>query len=226
MAQEREAHMSGIPMSAGVIQTIRRMTLGTLFIALITGAGCSTLQVDALERPGADFGNRGTFRIVERAPNVDSVRPIRTSNVMLNNSIIDQMLRYDIQRAFEARGYTMSSVDPDFEVVYFARAIDRLEVSNVDRGYYGYYGYYGYRDVDVYEYTEGTVVIDVVDPDSKELLWRGSGVATVSDNPRKYARQLNEAVGEIVERFPPAMVVTPLESDYRESEAEGWGESL
>src|SRR5690606_15914200 len=111
-------------------------------------------------------------------------------------------------------GYRMTSVDPDFEVAYYARAIDRLEVTNVNRGYYSRY----YDDIRVYEYTEGTVVIDVVDPSTKELLWRGSGVATVSDNPRKYARQLNEAVSEIVGRFPPALPYTPVESgDWRES---------
>ncbi len=217
--------MSGIRMSARAVQAVRRLSFGIVMTAMIAGTGCSTLRVEALEAPGADFGQRGTFRIVERSARVDSIRPIRTSNVMLNNSIIDQMLRDDIRRAFEARGYTMTNVDPDFEVAYYARAIERIEVSNVDRGYYNYYGYRDYRDV--YEFTEGTVVIDVVNPDTRELLWRGSGVATVSDNPKKYASQLNEAVGKIVGRFPPAMVVTPIESDgWRDSgEADGWGES-
>ncbi len=214
--------MSGIRMSARATQAIRRLSFGLVMTVLVAGTGCSTLQVDALQAPGADFGQRATFRIVESPVRVDSVRVIRTSNVMLNNSIIDEMLRNDIRRAFEARGYTMTDADPDFEVAYYARAIDRIEVSNVDRGYY--HGYRGYADV--YEYTEGTVVIDVVKPSTKELLWRGSGVATVSDNPTKYARQLNEAVGEIVGRFPPAMTYTPIESDYRDGESDGWGESM
>lgn len=217
--------MSGIRMSARAIQSARRLSFGILMTALIAGTGCSTLRVDALAAPGADFGQRATFRIVERSARVDSVRPIRTSNVMLNNSIIDQMLRDDIRRAFEDRGYTMTDVDPDFEVAYYARAIERIEVSNVDRGYYTYYGYRDYRDV--YEFTEGTVVIDVVNPETKDLLWRGSGVAAVSDNPKKYARQLSEAVGEIVQRFPPAMVVTPIESNewWDSGESDSWGES-
>ena len=42
------------------------------------------------------------------------------------------------------------------------------------------------RTSTITEYTEGTVLVDLVDPDNNQLVWRGSGVAMVSDNPSKY----------------------------------------
>jgi hypothetical protein len=54
-------------------------------------------------------------------------------------------------------------------------------------------------------YTEGTVIVDVVDATSHELLWRGRGVATVSRDPERYRQNLREIVEAIVQKFPLAV---------------------
>ncbi len=46
------------------------------------------------------------------------------------------------------------------------------------------------------------MIVDVVDPSSHELLWRGQGRAQVSDDPDKYASQLETAVDKIIAKFP------------------------
>jgi hypothetical protein len=53
-------------------------------------------------------------------------------------------------------------------------------------------------------YTEGTVIVDVVNPRTKEVLWRGRGVATVSDNEAQYEQDLWKTVTAILEKFPQA----------------------
>jgi GTP:adenosylcobinamide-phosphate guanylyltransferase len=52
------------------------------------------------------------------------------------------------------------------------------------------------------EYTEGSVVIDVVDGRTRELLWRGHGVSVVSDQPSEYVKDLREAVDAILAKWP------------------------
>src|SRR5207253_105383 len=42
------------------------------------------------------------------------------------------------------------------------------------------------------QYTEGTVLVDVFDPKTKDLLWRGQGVAAVSDNQAQYEQELKK----------------------------------
>ena len=56
----------------------------------------------------------------------------------------------------------------------------------------------------VTQYTQGTVIVDVFDPKTKDLLWRGQGVAAVSDNEQQYEQDLQKAVEAIVDKFPAA----------------------
>ena len=56
----------------------------------------------------------------------------------------------------------------------------------------------------VTQYTEGTVIVDVFDPKTKDLLWRGQGVTAVSDNEQQYEQDLKKAVEAIVDKFPAA----------------------
>jgi hypothetical protein len=42
-----------------------------------------------------------------------------------------------------------------------------------------------------------------VDPASREMLWRGQGKAAVSEDPNKYAVELEKAVQAIIAKFPP-----------------------
>jgi hypothetical protein len=46
-------------------------------------------------------------------------------------------------------------------------------------------------------------IIDVIDPVTHKLLWRGQGVAAVDSDPNKFARELRQAVDAIVAKFPP-----------------------
>jgi len=44
----------------------------------------------------------------------------------------------------------------------------------------------------------------VLDPRTKELLWRGQGVARVSDDEPQYEQELWKTVTAILEKFPQA----------------------
>ena len=57
----------------------------------------------------------------------------------------------------------------------------------------------------VTQYTQGTVIVDVIDPKTMDLLWRGQGVATVSDDEAEYERELKKTVAAIVDKFPGAL---------------------
>ena len=179
----------------------RRLTLGVAMLGLLASSACSTLRVSSLPAPEAWLEGRTTFRIIERETVQEVAFTRYPTEVMLNNTIVDQIVADDIRRQFEARGYVMTDRDPDFEVAFYTRAAEVVEFENVD-----YRRSYPYRYPDFYvdQFTEGTVVIDVLDPRTDRLLWRASGVARVSDDPQKYVRQLREAVSEMMEEFPAA----------------------
>ena len=107
---------------------------------------------------------------------------------------------------------------PDFWVTYHV-TLDRtasVAMLNDDFNYgpgWGWsYGYayrpdssYGSRGRYVYEYDEGTLLLDVVDPQSRQLIWRGSATDEVnfSASPEAKERQINEAVRRMLAKFPP-----------------------
>jgi len=65
---------------------------------------------------------------------------------------------------------------------------------------YGGYGYPGYGYVD-YGY-EGTIILDIIDAESNELVWRGSYAAAVDDSGIS-EKKIKKAVKHILEKFPP-----------------------
>ena len=60
---------------------------------------------------------------------------------------------------------------------------------------------------DVESYDEGLMVIDVLTPDGKKVLWRGKGTGMVElhTDPEKKTRKINEMVEKILKQFPPAV---------------------
>ncbi len=53
-------------------------------------------------------------------------------------------------------------------------------------------------------YTEGTLTIDVVDPDSKELIWRGMAKGTLSAKSQKNEKKFRRAVQKLLRQLPPS----------------------
>ena len=59
--------------------------------------------------------------------------------------------------------------------------------------------------IDVYQYEEGTLVLDFVDGISKELIWRGVGTGEIDRyaSPEQQDKGINEAIYKILRNFPP-----------------------
>jgi hypothetical protein len=163
----------------------------------------SSVRVTTMAAPSAAFGEMHRFRILEPPSRRAGASP--TDDPMLLNSMSNQTLVQSINSAFESRGYMHDLASPDFTVAYYASARERLNVTEWDYGYRGYWR--GFREpgvVDIEPYTEGTVIIDVVNAQTKELMWRGRGQAATSDDPKAFQRSLQETVRSIVAKFPVA----------------------
>jgi hypothetical protein len=57
----------------------------------------------------------------------------------------------------------------------------------------------------VNSFEEGTLVIDVVDPKTKQLVWRVTGTDTVhlKNTPERKRKNLRRAIDEMLKKFPP-----------------------
>jgi hypothetical protein len=166
-------------------------------------AACSSVRVTTVVSPDANFGVLHTFKVLNVPLRRGTVSAAPT-DPMLDNSINNRVLRQHLTNAFTSRGYAVDAANPDFTVAYYASLHGQLDVTAWDYGYPGRWG--GWRErpgmVAVEPYVEGTVIIDVVDAKSHELVWRGRGVSDVSDNPETYSQSLNRTVMDIVKKFP------------------------
>jgi len=186
-----------------------RSSLATSAALVLALTACASVDVRTVTSPGANLTALHTFAVM---PQPDRRLPAAqsTNDPMLVNSISNRALRADLVKAFENRGYVLSD-KPDFTVAYYASAKEKLDVTYWDYGY-RYYpswwdgpGFYDRNAPSVTEYTQGTVIVDVVDPSTRELLWRGQGVATVSDDEAQYEQDLWKTVMAVLEKFPRAV---------------------
>jgi hypothetical protein len=177
-------------------------------ILVAAATACNPVTVRTTVAPDAQLAKLRTFTIA--TPTVKKANAVSDNNdPMLSNSISNQALRQDLTMDFQAKGYTLTNDSPSFAVAYYASAQQKLDVTNWDYGYQ-YWGYHRFwRGYDqpvetVQQYTQGTVVVDVIDPTTKELLWRGQGKADVSQDPAAYTAELAKTVQAIVAKFPAA----------------------
>ena len=176
--------------------------------AMLALTACASVDVRTATSPDANLGALRTFNVMsnpeQRTPSAPGA-----NDPMLVNSISNRALRADLVKGFENRGYALAD-KPDFAVAYYASTKQKLDVTSWDYGYsfyprwWGGWGPGGPYDPTVTQYTQGTVIIDVINPETKELLWRGSGVATVSDDEKQYEQELWKTVTAILEKFPQA----------------------
>jgi hypothetical protein len=176
-----------------------RLWLAAAAVAL---ASCGpAVRVSTSVAPQARFEGLGRFRVLTPPTRRDGRR--LPNDPMLVNSIMNEAMRSNIVDAFKSRGYALDPSHPDFNVAYYASARERLDVTTWDYGYPTRWGgWYPRPAYAVRPFTEGTVIIDVIDSKSNELLWRGRGVSRVSDDPEEYQKNLREAVTAIIGKFP------------------------
>lgn len=188
---------------------MRTTALVTAAVVLTLAACAQTSQVHTAISPDADVGNLHTFSLLPAARHLG--RSEASNDPMRVNSGSNRAVRDALLQGFASRGYVAADSSPDFAVAYYATTQDKLDLMRWDYGYawwprwwrgWGLRGPVG--PTEATEYESGTVVVDVIKPQTRELLWRGKGRARVSDDERAYERDLQRTVSAIVARFPRA----------------------
>ena len=120
----------------------------------------------------------------------------------MDGDLLDRRIRLAVDAELRAKGYQESET-PDFRVGYHALLRERVNVARLN----SHYGYEDYRvgPTHAYIYREGTLILDVADPEGTTLLWRASvrDVVEHSATPEERERRLREYVRRMLESFPP-----------------------
>ena len=99
------------------------------------------------------------------------------------------------------KGYRQSSSSPDFIIVTIFET--RQRSAEAPDPYATAFSPYTTPPPRYYQ--EGNVVLDFVDPEDKQLIWRGSARADLSEikTPEQIEKTINAAVDKILKKFPP-----------------------
>lgn len=171
------------------MRSIMSSTAAALFL-VVTGCGAT---IHTSTASNADIGRYKTFAFY--------TPPYRQSE-----SIADQTIQSSLARDLEARGLTEArGGHPDFLIAYHVKEQQRLDADTVGYGFYGWGG-----PGMVTEYTQGTLIVDFIDPQTKNVFWRGTATDVVNHPDSPDTAKLAKVVGQIVDRYPGGvMAATP-----------------
>lgn len=175
-------------------------------MSLLVMTGCSTLKVYSDADTQADFNLYKTYDWSPPPKEVKSESP-------LQNPLTDQRIKNAIQSELTIKGISplKENEKPDFIISYHAATRERFDVGNtgLTYGYAPWSSYYspwigGYYSSapNVYEYVEGTLIVDFIDAKSNHLFWRGIAVK-VLDQPVVNEETVKTIIHKIFENYPP-----------------------
>lgn len=193
-----------------------RLTLAVLLAVVV--AGCTGVPVSTDYNTGYRFHEASSYAWLERKDNSG------VAGSLADNDLVEARVRRAVDDQLKARGLAPAgSVEQaDLLVTYYIGQEDKLDVRSFrsNFGYYpcwhcyGPYGGAGWgydNDVWVTEYTEGTLVIDIIDAETRKLVWHGIAERRlpVFTDPHQRDAYVRETVTAILARFPPGNAAAP-----------------
>ena len=159
------------------------------FIAV--SIGCSSYRVSHDYDTGTDLAALRTYDWMPEAQGEAQ----SAEEVLQRNTRIDTRVKNAVDAQLAAKGLRRDPENPDFLIAFQISTKDKVRARN--------YTFVSDKRLETYE--EGTLVLDFVAPNGKDLLWRGVATRTLDSNPtpEKTDKRINGAVEEILKDFPP-----------------------
>ena len=176
---------------------VRYVVISTCLVALVAGYAWAKVNFDYDKK--FDFSGYSTYAFLERDNSIETQLP--------------DHLRMRLHRVTEdvlaEKGFLPAPAPPqtDFLLTFFYGAKDQLEINRVHYSPYSPWGYgywpgfnYGYTEVRSYK--QGTLVLDIVDARTHQLVWMGVMEREVrSTNPS--GKQIQKTIKKLLKNFPP-----------------------
>ena len=174
-----------------------------LWFSLVCLLGCSssiTYNYDWDRDEDLTKYSSFAWMVVPQAPPPGDIKTAREQS-----DLLDKRIKRAVTSQLEARGHKQDDANPTFVVAYHLGSEDKVSVT--DWGYRygpGPWGYYGH-DIDVRQYTQGTLVLDFIDASTKQLFWRGEASKAIDQNAsqEEVDQVINEAVAGLLKNWPP-----------------------
>jgi len=174
------------------LQRVALVLLGMLF--LIAGTSWAQ-QVKTDYDRSANFGQYKTY----------SWEQVKTRDPLYVDRI-----KSAVNAALAQKGWTQVNSGGDVSIVAMEVTHDQQTLNTFYDGFGGGWGWrrfggagFGDATTTTETYKVGTLVVDLFDTKTKQLIWRGSSSDTLSNNSNKNIQNLDKGVEKLFKQFPP-----------------------
>jgi hypothetical protein len=177
-----------------------------LFTALVLAPAAYAAKPNIQWNQDYDFSHVKTF----------AWQDPKSPSLAQSNPFMHKFIQDEIEKRLTAAGLAKAAAGaaPDVWVTYHGSVMDNVQLQSDSFGYgfggygMGGWGMYGYgaagpvsTTTRVVNYPEGTLVVDIVDPVKKELVWRGSTTPIlISDSNDKTEKNISKALDAMVKQ--------------------------
>lgn len=183
---------------------LKRDWLGILACLLASSViGCATLRAESDFDSKANFVAYQTFAILDPLP-TEAGEPTLD---IVRSPLIEARIADALRQGLVEKGLVEAAWDAaDLQVAFSVGSRRAAQVTSYPSGPWpGPWRYDHWERVTARIYTQGVLVVDIVDSASRKLVWRGWVTDAVSSRTDIDA-EVRRAVGAILAEYPPAPV--------------------
>ena len=174
------------------MKSIRSTALCALFFVTLLGAALA-------QQVKTDFDHQANF---------SQYKTYSWQEIKPTNSLWNARIKSAIDAQLAAKGWTQVDNGGDVAIVAIATSHTERTLQTFYDGMGGgwrWRGFGGMGDATTTEqdYKEGTLLVDMYDGKTKQLIWRGSAEDMVSNKPETNEKNLNKGVAKMFKKFPP-----------------------
>ncbi len=171
------------------MKLVKTMVVAGVALAVAGGAWAQDVKVDFDK--AANFGAIKTFSI--------------KLGTAWGNEISQKRVMDEFTQALTEKGWKLAPEgQADAEVMVHGASQTKHSLNTYYSGMGGYrWGGMGTATTTAYEYTVGTLLVDIFDAKSKSLMWRGIAQDELSDKTEKNVKKLGKASDKMFKDFPP-----------------------
>ena len=172
---------------------VQKTVFFSIAMFLVLTAVSFSQQVKTDYDHSANFGQYKTY----------SWEKVQTKDPLMVDRIKDA-----VNAALTAKGWTQVDSGGDVSVMAIEITQNQQALNTFYNGFgggrrWGGFGGFGDATTTTQTYQVGSLVVDLFDAKSKNLLWRGSSSDTLSNNADKNTKNLDKGVQKMFTHFPP-----------------------
>ncbi len=170
---------------------MKRSNLLIILFLIVFVLGCASVKVDYTYDPETDFAALKSYNWL----------PVPSTNIRY--PLIMKQIKHEMNRQLKVRNFKMDAGNPDFFIAFHGGIQSILAYYDWVFLQENYEKYAIKRRIDMTQYTDDTLIVDFIDAESGELIYRATASIRLSleSTAEKREKKIIEAVTKILDNY-------------------------